>query len=133
MDIQEANAHAFQSTPHHCDGTFPNFSNCDRGGCGAKISLADYGPGNGKIDTNKPFTVHAQMSSTRVEVTLHQGLQTTNASPRCSLGPTFGDGMVLVMSNWGGSADTMKWLDEPPCGDTPCNSGAVTFSNFTIS
>merc|ERR1719195_2189858 len=45
-------------------------------------------------------------------------------------------GMSVRITYWGSDANTMAWLDSPPCGPEACsgpNAGDATISNFRIT
>ena len=145
MDLMEANAHAFQVTPHKCDqpqGKY--YDNCDRGGSGQKMAdPSQYGPGASKIDTNKPFYVNitfgtdASGNLNRVTTVFSQDEQITvdnqDASYLAQAGAQFKDGMTFIFSSWGDTGQTMQWLDVPPCDiGTSCNNGVAVWSDFRI-
>lgn len=138
VDIQEANNHAWAFTPHKCDRNGQAYSNCDRGGCGAKAG--SYGPGQ-RIDTNRPIDVHVGFTESggrlvHTMATFKQGGNTVTITPSCdggylqNVGEALKAGMTIAISNWGTDSGTMSWLDIPPCGGESCNNGAAIFSNF---
>lgn len=149
VDIMEANTHAFQATPHICDP--PNekghYANCDRGGCGlnTRDMPGSYGPGASfTIDTTKEFEVHTSFPMEDGVVmaqrtVLQQGerqLSLDNNDCRDSLAgltEVLSAGMVLRITYWGDSAETMAWMDQPPCGEEVCsgdNTGEATISGI---
>jgi len=153
MDIMEANNRAYQTTPHKCDSPQGNYyPHCDQGGCGinTKYNPNDYGFGSQyTINTQQPFQVSVSFKTqggtfNKMETVLSQNskqLTYTHDDGRCGCGylesmtNAFQKGMVLVISYWGDTAQTMSWLDIPPCGNNDnCNiNTAVTFRNITIS
>merc|ERR1712039_1160147 len=44
-------------------------------------------------------------------------------------------GMSLRITYWGDKAETMAWMDSPPCGSQACSgaaAGSATISNITV-
>merc|ERR1719203_2587660 len=150
MDIMEANTHAFASTPHKCDAPVNGFySSCDRGGCGqnTRESPSSYGPGASfTIDTTRPFDVHTDFFEdagvlTGMRTTLVQGhrrvvLDHKNCDPTYleQLSAAMAAGMSLRITYWGDQAESMSWLDAPPCGPETCSSSAgdAKISNISL-
>mmetsp|Transcript_18375 Transcript_18375/g.35429 ORF Transcript_18375/g.35429 Transcript_18375/m.35429 type:complete len:480 (-) Transcript_18375:429-1868(-) len=147
MDIMEANIKAFQATPHSCDAPTPtgHYSNCDRSGCG--LSTRDipnsYGPGDTfQIDTTKPFDVETTWQANNMITKLVQGASIVtldHSNCGASLGgmaAAMTSGMSVRITYWGSDANTMAWLDSPPCGSEVCsgdNAGNATISNLRIT
>jgi hypothetical protein len=152
FDIMEANNRAFQTTPHKCNAPNDNYyPSCDGGGCGQnviRINSGAYGPGSGTINTNNGFSVNiffgvngnGQLSE--VSTTLSQdgrSFKMTHSDSNCgggyleSMTDAFKSGMTLYYSYWGSDANTMSWLDIPPCDySTSCNGGPATISNVVL-
>jgi len=154
MDLVECNQYALQVAAHSCDtpqGKF--YPDCDGGGCAINTYKVDpnaYGPGTQyTINTLNPFTVkitfrtssNSQLSS--IETVLSQNSKTFNlthndtyckAGYLSSLTDAF-KGMVPTFSYWGNTADTMKWLDIPPClNTTDCDTNTVAkLSNLIVA
>jgi len=143
IDIQEANNHAWATTPHKCDGSGPTYSNCDGGGCGRKFDINQFGPGK-NIDTNQKFNLRVSFAGSGTHLdhmltTISQnGKSLSVRHDDCgggyldSVGAAIAKGMTFTISNWGGSSGGMSWLDIPPCGGENCNNGAARFSNLVI-
>eukprot|EP00456_Euglypha_rotunda_P058223 TRINITY_DN4833_c0_g1_i11.p1 TRINITY_DN4833_c0_g1~~TRINITY_DN4833_c0_g1_i11.p1 ORF type:complete len:308 (+),score=12.98 TRINITY_DN4833_c0_g1_i11:95-1018(+) len=149
FDIMEANNRAFQTTPHKCNAPSGNYySSCDGGGCGQNVIRIDssaYGP-NAPINTYNTFSVKiffgtnsgGQLSS--VTTTLSQNghtFQMIHDDSKCGSGylesmtDAFKSGMTLYYSYWGSDANTMSWLDIPPCDySTSCTGGSATISDI---
>ncbi|KAH3759028.1 Endoglucanase EG-1 [Pelomyxa schiedti] len=149
MDIMEANAYAFDITPHKCDQTTYPYYYCDGGGCGKntyKLSTTAYGPGTGyTINTQQAFQVNITFVSdgtnlVNIVTILSQGFNQfriehadCGSSYLSQLTQPLKDGMTLVMSSWGQYASDMAWLDIPPCDySTNCNNGNAVFSSLSI-
>jgi len=156
MDIMEANNRVFAVTPHKCDeSSTPEYENCDRIGEGknTKERIDVYGYGSEfVIDTRQPFEVstsfygrpsglYTQASFEKIVTTLSQGGRTVEMpnSPKgeylAGMADAMERGMSLRMTSWGDEADTMSWLDSPPCGEDSCsgeNAGPAVLSNFRI-
>jgi len=153
FDIMEANNRAFQTTPHKCNAPSGNYySSCDGGGCGQnviRINSNAYGPGGSfTINTQSEFSVNiyfglnsnGQLNS--VTTTLSQSgrnFQMTHDDSKCgggyleTLTDAFKSGMTLYYSYWGSDANTMSWLDIPPCdSSTSCTGGSATISNVVL-
>ena len=132
-------------TPHTCVAPVNNwYASCDKGGCAAnsyKTRATGYGPGpTFDVDTTKPFVVSTAWAVdagtgnlTTVTTTLSQpgkaGLTMTHSDASCGRGylsaltGPLAAGMVPTFSTWGSTAQTMSWLDIPPCGaNTACNT-----------
>jgi len=147
MDIMEANIKAFQATPHSCDApdAAGHYSNCDRSGCG--LSTRDtpnsYGPGGSyQIDTTKPFDVETTWKANNMITKLVQGANVVTLDHSmcgASLGgmaAAMTSGMSIRITYWGKKAETMAWLDSPPCGPEVCtgdNAGNATISNLRVT
>lgn len=149
----EANSHAFQATPHKCDRpTHGHYSNCDRGGCSqsTRDREGSYGPGEDfTIDTRHPFEVGTEFVQdsgkvlTGMRTTLHQGSrQVVMHHSSCSvdylaqLSAVMTSGMSLRITYWGDKAETMSWMDIPPCGRQACagaSAGRAMIRNITIA
>lgn len=144
----EANAHAFQATPHCGTG-----GDACHWGCGRNYRSAQgYGPGGSAIDTNKPYTVFVKFNSndgnalTAISGGAQQsgksGLsysltdQTCNSLPGnpqtyiSSLGKDIRAGLVLMISYWHGD---MNWLDGCSQGQTCPDSCNFALGNVTIT
>mmetsp|Transcript_145301 Transcript_145301/g.404989 ORF Transcript_145301/g.404989 Transcript_145301/m.404989 type:complete len:565 (-) Transcript_145301:93-1787(-) len=152
IDIMEANNHAFQSTPHKCDAPTKegHYSNCDRNGCAQNTRTMGnaYGPGGGfTIDTTRPFNVSTAFNAqgwtlTGMVTTLRQeGRQVVMDHAACDpgylaqAGSAIQKGMSLRITYWGDTAETMNWMDVPPCGPEACegaNGGPGTISHIVI-
>lgn len=141
IDIMEANNAAFQATPHKCDAPVGDhhYTNCDRAGCSQntrELGPTVYGPGSEFIiDTRRPFSVNTFLSAGgpgRTEfVGMHQILaqegrevvlehQNCDAAYLDELSSTLREGMSLIFSYWGDTAETMAWMDTPQCGQEVC-------------
>lgn len=136
----EANTHAFQATPHRCDAPQNGvYSNCDRGGCGESTRdiASAYGPGASfTINTRHPFEVRTAFfedggAFVRMRTTLVQeGQQVIMEHENCAseylqeLSEAMASGMSLRITYWGEEAETMSWLDRPPCGSESCSASA---------
>jgi hypothetical protein len=132
----EANNKAFQATPHKCDAPTNGFySNCDRGGCSqnTRDSPNAYGPGRAyTIDTTKPFKVRTDFPAKAgvlqtMRTTLQQGdhkvvldHSSCQSGYMAQMSDALAAGMSLRITYWGGSAEDMAWMDEPPCGPQAC-------------
>jgi len=149
VDIMEANNHAFAATPHKCDAPVNGHYNyCDRDGCSQNTRDASdsYGPGASyTIDTRHPFhvrTVFPEESGivTGMVTTLSQdGRQVVLDHANCgadlaALSDAMAAGMSLRITYWGESAETMAWLDAPPCGQQTCgaSAGEAVISDIAI-
>lgn len=147
----EANSRVLQATPHSCEPpSNGHYEKCDRDGCAQNTrDIANsYGPGAGfTIDTTQPFTVSTSFTSqggmvSGMRTTLEQGdkqvfLDHTNCDLEYMgrLTEALSQGMTLRITYWGDSAQTMSWLDTPPCGDETCsggNAGEATVSEITV-
>jgi len=148
----EANNHAFQATPHKCDAPVGNghYNNCDRGGCAQNtrdIGKA-YGVGKEfKINTRHPFRVSTTFEAqgetlTGYKTVLSQEgrtvvLEHANCDKNylAQLSKAVQEGMSLIFSYWGASAQTMAWMDSPPCGPEVCqaSSGHGIISDLSVS
>jgi len=158
VDVMEANKHVFQATPHRCDepSATGHYSNCDRRGCQQSTrSLGDkaYGPGpQFTIDTRRPFTVQTTFHGTvRSKVPHFTGLTTRLQQAanelvmhhsQCSEGyletmaHAMAGGMSMRITYWGDEAKTMRWLDQPGCGNNSCaghNAGKAAISSIRVS
>ena len=144
FDIQEANKYVMATTPHNCDQAPGGFiSNCDRGGCGTNTHNVDGSamcPGGCKINTNNPFNYSITFGSSSIAVTLTQGSSTfsynacNNGGYVSSMQQALDYGMVLVMSYWGNSYQTMSWLDSMTGCQGDCDTGGqAIFSDIEIS
>jgi len=151
IDIMEANNHAFQATLHRCDPPLDqHYSFCDRGGCEqtTRTKADAYGPGSEyTIDTTRPFDVDTEFLKndgllSGMRTTLRQeGRQEVMEHRNCNkaylakLSEAMATGMSLRITYWGGEAQTMAWMDVPPCGGAACqgsNAGAAVISNIQI-
>lgn len=151
IDIMEANNHAFQATPHKCDAPVNgHYESCDRGGLdkSTRDTLSSYGPGpDFIIDTRKPFVVRTdfpQHDGTLVgmrtvlqqadrQVVLDRGADASEYL--AALSDIMSSGMSLRITYWGDKAETMAWMDSPPCGSQTCSgaaAGSATISNITV-
>jgi len=153
VDIMEANSHVFASTPHKCNpATKGHYDSCDRFGCGqnTRDEPDAYGPGRSfKIDTTKPFQVRTEfpagssgMLNGMRTVLLQAGSEVTLAHTDCTsdylaqLSGAMEAGMSLRITYWGDRAETMSWLDAPPCGQEACTgtgAGDALIHNLTIA
>jgi len=154
LDIMQANNHVFQATLHKCDAPVNgHYQSCDRGGCEESTRLINgtvYGPGSKyTIDTTKPFEVRTEFyegvgTFTGMRTTLLQGKQrlvlrhgSCKTSYFAKMSDAMAGGMSLRVSYWGDKAQTMGWMDTPPCDKhTSCsasNAGAATISNMAMS
>jgi len=151
IDIMEANNHAFQATLHRCDPAVNrHYSFCDRGGCEQTTRTKEnaYGPGSQyTIDTTRPFDVDTEFMKndgvlSGMRTTLRQnGRQEVMEHRNCNkaylakLSDAMAAGMSLRITYWGGEAQTMAWMDVPPCGGLACqgsNAGDAVISNIHI-
>jgi len=151
IDIMEANNHAFQATLHRCDPPLDqHYSFCDRGGCEqtTRTKAHAYGPGSEyNIDTTKPFDVDTEFLKndgvlSGMRTTMRQaGRQEVMEHSNCNkaylakLSEAMATGMSLRITYWGGEAQTMAWMDVPPCGGAACkgsNAGDAVISNIQI-
>lgn len=149
VDIMEANNHAFAATPHKCDAPVNgHYYSCDRDGCSQNTRDApdSYGPGASyTIDTRHPFhvqTVFPEESGivTGMVTVLHQdGRQVVLDHSSCgadlaALTDAMAAGMSLRITYWGETAETMAWLDAPPCGPQKCSdsAGEAVISDIAI-
>jgi len=144
MDVQEANKFVMATTPHSCDqapGAF--ISNCDRGGCGTNTHNVDGNalcPGYGcKINTDEPFKYAITFGNGQMSVKLSQGSNSfaysacNDAAYINSMQQALDYGMVMVMSYWGNSYQTMSWLDDMTGCNGDCDtSGQAVFSDIEI-
>jgi len=146
----EANNKVFQATPHRCDApTNGHYNGCDRGGCdeSTRDSPNAYGPGSSfTINTELPFEVRTEffrLSGTfvRMKTALLQGpravvLNHENCQPEylAQLTDPLAAGMSLRITYWGDAAETMSWMDMPPCGGESCSASAgnALISNITV-
>lgn len=136
IDLMEANNHAFQATPHKCDPTTTgHYNSCDRGGCGQSTRDRPNSYGMGPqftIDTTRPFDVQTDFLEaygvfTGLRTTLRQGRQEVvldfsncDTEYMRGLSDPLSSGMALRITYWGEQAETMAWLDSPPCGGEAC-------------
>jgi len=152
VDIMEANNQAFQATPHKCDPAVGGHYNyCDKGGCGqnTRDKVGAYGPGaEFTIDTRQPFDVSTAFLEDSGQVLVGMRTILTQAGKQvelhhseCSadylaqLSAAMTSGMSLRITYWGDKADTMSWMDAPPCGTQAChgaNAGKAMISNISI-
>lgn len=146
----EANNHALQATPHKCDQPVNgHYSSCDRGGCeqNTRDEPDAYGPGKGyTIDTTRPFRVETEFmesagSFSGMRTTLRQGEHqvvldhsSCDAEYLASLSDALAAGMSLRITYWGDEAETMAWMDSPPCGRQSCgdSAGKASISNMSV-
>jgi len=152
VDIMEANSAVFSSTPHKCDpATNGHYDNCDRSGCGdnSRDEPDAYGPGSSyTIDTRKPFEVRTEFPASGSElkgmrtILSQSGKEVTMMHSTCqpeyfvALSEAMVAGMSLRITYWGDRAETMSWLDSPPCGPQACtgdNAGPGIIYNVTIN
>ena len=97
-------------------------------------------PGGGcKINTDQPFRYSIHFGST-YHVTLTQGdnkfeFDSCNDSGYLQrMDAALENGMVLIMSHWGTTYNTMKWLDDMTGCNGDCDtSGQFIFSDISIS
>lgn len=155
IDLMEANNRVFASTPHHCDAptSAGHYENCDRAGCTGSTKALDvqaYGPGTEfTIDTTKPFHVHTSFHGDPEAQTFkgvfarleQDGRELVLDHSSCSssylqnLARAMSSGMAMRITYWGQDAQTMSWLDMPPCGEETCsgaNAGKAIISNIVI-
>jgi len=150
IDIMEANAHAFQTTPHRCDSpTGSAYSNCDRGGCGqnTRDSPNAYGPGDAfTINTLHTFEVQTDFFEqsgtwTGMKTTLRQNQRKVVLDHgNCEswyyeqMSTAISSGMSLRITYWGDQADAMDWLDMPPCSNEACgeSAGSAVISRMVL-
>lgn len=151
VDIMEANTHAFQATPHKCNAPINgHYDNCDRGSCGrsSRDEPDAYGPGASYvIDTRHPFEVRTEFvedhgALTNMQTSLVQGDQHVtlhhagcDAKYLSKLQGALADGMSLRITYWGDKAETMAWMDQPPCGAETCsgtNAGQAIIRNISV-
>jgi len=151
IDIMEANSYAWQSTPHKCNTPNQNYyPSCDGGGCGKKVYNVNnaYGPGGQyTINTQQAFDVNVSFGTSnnqfnKMTTVLSQNGKTVTLvhDDGCgsgyleSLTNVLRNGMVMAMSYWGDTAQTMAWLDIPPCNSNQnCNTNTqFTLSNFEV-
>jgi len=152
IDIMEANNHAFQATLHSCaKPTNGHYELCDRMGCAqnTRTQHGAYGPGSEfRIDTRLPFDVHTEFLEdegvlTGMRTILHQaGKHVVLGHSNCAgtdlakLSDAMKDGMSLRITYWGAEAQTMAWMDAPPCGPQSCSgkhAGDGVISNVSVS
>lgn len=147
----EGNTHAFAATPHKCAKPERGYySSCDRQGCSQNTRdwPESYGPGeNYTIDTRFPFQVRTQfpsdggilvgMVTTMLQAERHVVLNHSSCAAQdlAALSAAMADGMSLRITYWGESAETMAWLDAPPCGRQACSTtaGDVVISDVSVS
>jgi hypothetical protein len=148
----EANNHAFQATLHSCaKPTNGHYDICDRMGCAenTRTQHGAYGPGSEfRIDTRLPFDVHTEFLEddgvlTGMRTILHQagkhlvlGHSNCAGADLAKLSDAMKDGMSLRITYWGEEAQTMAWMDSPPCGPQSCsgkNAGDAVISNISVS
>eukprot|EP00428_Durinskia_dybowskii_P009471 CAMPEP_0170288182 /NCGR_PEP_ID=MMETSP0116_2-20130129/44150_1 /TAXON_ID=400756 /ORGANISM="Durinskia baltica, Strain CSIRO CS-38" /LENGTH=476 /DNA_ID=CAMNT_0010539603 /DNA_START=13 /DNA_END=1443 /DNA_ORIENTATION=- len=148
----EANDHSFQSTLHKCDApTRGHYSYCDRSGCAQSTNNkhGSYGPGSRfTINTQEPFLMETEFPEEGgvllgMRAILRQGdhkveLAHHSCDPEylAALSEAMKLGMSLRITYWGDSAQTMAWMDQPPCGPQECsgdNAGDAVISNLTVS
>jgi len=151
VDIMEANTHAFQATPHRCEKpSNGHYYSCDRSGCAqnTRDTAGAYGPGdNFTINTRRIFDVHTEFLEkggvfTGMRTTIQQqDRQVVLDYDGCSdeyfaaLSGALADGMSLRITYWGDAAETMAWMDSPPCGEQTCtgdNAGLAKISNVKV-
>mmetsp|Transcript_151514 Transcript_151514/g.385176 ORF Transcript_151514/g.385176 Transcript_151514/m.385176 type:complete len:765 (+) Transcript_151514:39-2333(+) len=151
VDLMEANNHAFQATPHKCDvpAGDHHYNNCDRGGCAQNTRDIGKAYGVGKeftIDTRHPFRVSTTFEAqgqtlTGFKTVLSQeGRKVVLEHANCDMGylaqlsKPVQEGMSLIFSYWGASAQTMAWMDSPPCGPEVCqaSSGHGIISGLSV-
>jgi len=150
VDVMEANTHAFQATPHKCDPPVGDrhYTHCDRAGCAQNTRYMNqaYGPGPSfSINTLQPFKVTTEFwasgsTLTGMKTTLQQGdhqvvLDHSNcdAAYLGALSKAMEAGMSLRITYWGDKAETMSWLDSPPCGKQSCKGEPATISDISVS
>lgn len=156
-DSMEANNNAMQITPHQCvDPVNGFYSSCDRDGCGLNtyhLNSSSYGPGNDyTIDTTLPFIYSSSFYSNnqglldRIVTTLSQPNRNaqftiTHTDSNCQgsgyleqLTYALSHGMTPILSLWGDTGATMKWLDVPPCDiNISCDTNSVMkISNISL-
>jgi hypothetical protein len=158
MDILEANTAALQVTPHKCAApdASGHYASCDKGGCSLNtrsLGASAYGSGSSfSIDTSTPYTVstsfvaNAAGNLTSITSVLSQPGRTPisliHTDSTCQ-GPAYleamsdalRNGMVPTLSLWGDTAQTMAWLDMPPCSSSQnCDpNSVVTFRDISIA
>jgi len=152
IDIMEANNHAFQATLHSCaKPSNGHYEFCDRMGCAqnTRTHHGAYGPGQEfRIDTRLPFDVHTEFLEdagvlTGMRTILHQagkhvilGHSNCLGADLAKLSDAMKDGMSLRITYWGAEAQTMAWMDAPPCGPQACSgkrAGDALISNISVS
>lgn len=153
-DIVEANEYGFASASHQCDKESEGYyTACDTSGCSKNIIRSDpngYGPGASyTINTLLPFNVAISfdgygtgtLQQIRTVLTQGSGSYTIihnddecSAGEMASMNTAIQNGMVMVMSIWGGHGADMSWLDSPPCSSSKnCSAtSTATYSNFAI-
>ena len=149
--MAEANRYTMASTAHKCDKPEgKHYTNCDKVGCGT--NMFDTSPTamcpdeKCVINTQKPYRHRIDFIKGKdgnLAEIINSFLQDTREHTFSACKDTqyleeFSDDtkrLVMTMSLWGNSYDTMKWLD----GMTGCtgaceiNDSAVSFSDFTFT
>jgi len=152
VDIMEANTHAFQATLHKCDKpTNGHYEYCDRSGCAENTRDIPRSYGHGEhftINTQHPFEVHTEFLEDAGELT---GMRTVlkqassylvmnhsncHGHDLSAMSAAMRHGMSVRATYWGGDAQTMAWMDAPPCGHQACkgeNAGDGIISDISVS
>jgi len=148
IDVMEANAHAFQSTPHCGTG-----GDACHWGCGENFrNDKGFGPGGSAVDTNQPFNVYVKFNSNDgntlnaisggarqngkngISYSLtDQGCSGLPGNPKTYISNMTKDvkgNLVLMVSYWHGD---MNWLDGCSAGQTCPDSCMFALGNFTIT
>lgn len=130
MDIQEANTHAWQSTPHTCQGRKGNYHTCNKGGCGKQFRGDEYGPGKA-IDTKKPFQVSVTLAPDLSEVNLKQGNSKAKIKDECSVNKeALDDGTVRASCHYFLQLSSPNTLPDRP---STCNFRLLQHSNASAA
>ena len=151
MDVSEANKYTMATTPHKCTSSQgKHWWWCDGAGCGQNVHNANPNamcPGsNCTINTNNAYThaIEFQESNGQlsgIKNTLTQGSQSfiyyscTDSSYLQAMTDHLKNNMVLVMSQWGNTYQTMQWLDGMTgCqGDCDLDGASSTYSDIKIN
>lgn len=136
MDIFEANIIAAHITTHPCEN-----GSCDKSGSGQEIMFANSGMSS-KLHIKTSFKTENGVLSdiTQIITDTNENSQTLTITDTganggfSSMGQSFKNGMVLIMSLWTNGAGGMEWLNGQ-CNSYETDTSKVygSFSNIDVS
>ena len=147
MDVMEANKYVLQSTPHSCNAAPGQYiDGCDQSGCCTNsyvVNTMSICPNSScMINTMHPFRLSVSFNSnTSIQYSLTQNDKSFDFSS-CwfissyleAMQQAFEYGMVMILSYWGDTWQTMNWLDRMTGCSGDCDtSGHAIFSDIQIS